>query len=100
MTATECRIDNAPLREAFLRAEAAGTITAMEVARRVDWWAHSQSRGLKGDGSRVRRALGLLDDVSRSSGREYKSRRATIDVDKAILLAEAIPGIESWEIGA
>lgn len=90
------KIDNASLREAFLRSG----MTAADVARSIGWlYAHRSSRPLQADGARVRKVLGLEDTVSRTRGRTYRSRRIMIDAETAGLIADAI-GVGPWEIGA
>ncbi len=83
------KINNAKLREAFL----ASGLTAGQVARRMGW-EHSKSRGP--DTPRIKRTLGLLDEVN---GRKFRSTRTLIDAETATLLADAI-GIAPGEIGA
>lgn len=80
------KVDNAPLREAFL----ASNRTASDIARSVGWL----DRGSP-DTSRVRRALGLRDDLSGTNG--IRSRRRLIDAETAGLIAEAL-GMGAWEI--
>src|SRR4051812_28234305 len=60
------KVPVAPLREAFL----ASPLTAADVARELGWWA-----GKDADVSRVRRTLGLLDDVN---GAGKRSRRTLV----------------------
>ena len=94
------RIENALLREAFLRAQVASGLTAYEVARRVGWWAKRRDpKTPQADASRVMRALGLRDDVTTHHGRKYCSRRQTVGYETALSLADAI-GIDPVEIGA
>jgi transcriptional regulator with XRE-family HTH domain len=80
----------APLREAFL----ASGLSAAEVARRLGW---SWMRGpyLYYDSSRVKRTLGLLDDVSGVTG--GRSRRVVVDVELISRIADAI-GVMPWEV--
>lgn len=85
------KVDNAALREAFERSG----LTVAEVARRMNWWWVRNDGHLNADGSRVKRTLGLLDDLNRCG----RSRRRLIDAETAGLLAEAI-GVMSWEVGA
>lgn len=75
-----------PLREMF---EQSG-LTASEVARRMGW-----DSGHGADCSRVRRALGLMDDITRGK----PSRRRVTDAETAGLLAEAM-GRAAWEAEA
>jgi hypothetical protein len=94
------KIDNTLLREAFLRSGLTGT----EVARRIGWTCQMSKRSRDGaklwrwdapDGARVRKALGLVDDVN---GRGWRSRRTMIDAEAAALMAEAI-GVAPWSVG-
>ena len=77
----------APLREAFLTS----AVTAGDVARHMGWF---DSKGSV-DTSRVRRTLGLQDDVSGSDGRI--SRRTLVDAETVMLIAEAI-GVSPWSV--
>ena len=81
------KIDNAKLRLAFLMSGC----SAPFVARELDWKAGKD----KWDGSRVRRTLGLIEDVN---GRGKRSRRVMIDAEHAQLIAEAI-GVAPWSVG-
>lgn len=85
------KIDNAQLREAFLRS----TRTAADVARALGW---NGSTG-RGDSSRVRRTLGITPDRSTKLGPGYSNHRRTIDAETAARIADAI-GVMPWEIGA
>lgn len=80
------KVSNAAVRAIF---EQSG-LTAAEVARRMDW-VDPRSPG-SGDSARVKRALGLLEDVN--GGR--RARRTRIDAETAGQLAEAM-GHEAWE---
>jgi hypothetical protein len=84
MTATIdlARTPVAPLREAFL----ASGKTAPEVATAVGWFC----KGDQGDGSRVKRTLGISPE---SDGRCHE----TADYDTLWLLADAI-GVQAWEV--
>lgn len=84
------KIDNAALRERFERSP----LTAADVARAVGWTYERRGRP-RADTSRVKRALGLQDDVSHGC----RGRRVLIDAETAALIAEAI-GVEPWEVGA
>lgn len=80
-------IPNELVREAFLRSG----LSAGEVAIKIGW----MQRG-KGDGARLKRALGVLR-CRDENGSTYVNRR--INVETATLIAEAI-GVDLWEIGA
>ncbi len=75
---TEERIDNAPLREAFVRSGR----SASGVARAV--WGDEKDHG----STRLKRALGIKPDVS-WHGR-YKIYRRTIRCDTALKIAEEL----------
>jgi hypothetical protein len=80
------KVPNEPLRQAFL----ASRVTAVEVARDLGWRA-----GPRADSSRVKRTLGLLDEISRHGGKRY--RRRLIDWETASLIADAID-VPRWEV--
>jgi transcriptional regulator with XRE-family HTH domain len=97
------KIDNAPLREAFLTSGLSAGHVAKELgwlslqsklsadgSKRWQWWT--------GDVSRVRRALGLADDVSHRNGSVLRSRRTLIDAEVAGRIAEAV-GVAPWSVG-
>jgi hypothetical protein len=86
-------IPNAPLREAFL----ASGRSACSVAREIGWMCRTSS-GVNGDGARVRRALGIIANVSSNNGVKRRSVFSRIDAEFAALIAEAI-GVAPWEIG-
>lgn len=88
------KIDNAKLREAF---EASG-MTAGDVARALGW-TYVRTTGPKegrrvADCTRIRRALGLQDDIAHGC----RGRRVLIDAETAGLIAEAI-GVAPWSVG-
>lgn len=80
------KVRNDRLREAFLESGR----SAPDVARALGW---EGSRGAA-DGSRVKRTLGLLPDISRTGAR---NRRRLIDWETGSLIAEAI-GVGPWEV--
>lgn len=82
------RVPNALLREAFLRSGR----TPRDLAKDLDW-----PNGRSYDASRVKRTLGLAEDISGSNGRH--STRRTVNVQLAVRMAEAL-GLDPWEIGA
>jgi hypothetical protein len=84
------KVNNARLREAFL----ASGVQAVDVARQIGWWNFTEGYW-KADGSRIKRTLGINPDISGQGKRSY---RTLIDAETAALLAEAIPGIEPWEV--
>jgi hypothetical protein len=79
------KVPNDRLREAFL----ASRRSAADVARALGW-----ESGNGADTGRVRRTLGLLDDISRTGARH---RRRLIDWETGSLIAEAI-GVMPWEV--
>jgi hypothetical protein len=79
------KVPNDRLREAFLASDR----TAADVARSLGW-----NSGHGADTSRVRRTLGLLDDIN---GRGDHTRRRLIDWETGSLIAEAI-GVMPWEV--
>lgn len=83
------KVDNAALREAFLRSGR----SAADVARAAGWTFESGGR-IKPDSSRVRRTLGLIDDVSAGG---WRSRRKLIDAETAEILADAV-GVAPWTV--
>jgi hypothetical protein len=80
------KVPNDRLREAFLASDR----TAADVARALGW-----DSGHGADTSRVRRTLGLLDDIAGQRG--HRSRRRLIDWETGSLIAEAI-GVMPWEV--
>lgn len=81
------KVPVAPLREAFL----ASPLTATDVARSLGWW---ENRGWP-DGARVKRALGLLPDISGTTHR--RTYRNLTDAETVQLIAEAI-GVAPWSV--
>jgi len=85
------KVPVASLREAFL----ASSITAAEVARRIGW-IHSRDDGRSyADSARVKRTLGILPDISGSTGRQ--SWRTLTDAETVERIAYAI-GISPWSV--
>lgn len=80
------KIDNTPLREAF----EASSLLAGELAVRLDWLERGRP-----DSSRVKRALGVTQDVTRGK----LTYRRLIDPEVAALMADAM-GLMPWEVGA
>lgn len=80
------KVPVAPLREAFLRSPH----TAADVARALGWWA-----GGWADSSRVKRTLGLLPDISGTTGNV--SYRTLADAETVGRIAEAL-GLMAWEV--
>jgi transcriptional regulator with XRE-family HTH domain len=78
------KVPVAPLREAFLRSG----VTAASVAFTLGW----MERG-KRDGARVKRTLGILDDINHG----HPSRRTMVDAEIVMLIADAI-GVGAWEV--
>jgi hypothetical protein len=88
------KIDNTPLRDAFL----ASGLEAVEVALRCGWIIEKDG-GTYGDCSRVRRSLGLQQESGRSlAGKYCRYMRTRIDAENAALIAEAI-GVAPWSVG-
>lgn len=79
------KVPVAPLREAFL----ASGHTAADVARELGWWTH----GI-GDGSRVRRTLGLVPTTNGAGRRSY---RTFVDAETVERIADAL-GLMAWEV--
>lgn len=79
-------VPNEPLREAFIRSRR----TAYSIARDLDW-----PNGKGYDSSRVRRTLGLVDEVN---GIGKRSTRQTVDERLALQVGDAL-GLDPWEIG-
>lgn len=85
------KVDNALLREAFV----ASRKKAADVARTVGWLcSKDDGRWVYGDGSRVKRTLGILPTVAGHGGSQF---RRMIDAEVAEILAEAI-GVAPWEV--
>lgn len=80
------KIDNAPLRRAF----EASSVTATQVALRLDWHQRGQA-----DTSRVLRTLGLMPDINHG----YQSYRSKVCSRTAALFADAM-GLDPWEVEA
>ncbi|HXQ33174.1 MAG TPA: hypothetical protein VN843_04050 [Anaerolineales bacterium] len=81
------RVNNAPLRSAFLKSDR----TAADVARYLGWYDYNG----RADGHRVKRALGLVEDISKQG---YRSIRKSNYRHLALQLAKAI-GVDPWELG-
>lgn len=97
------KIDNTLIREAFVRSGASATWVAQEigwVALHGKWNRNRTKRWTWycGDGSRVRRTLGLIDDVSYKTGRAYRARRTLVDAEHVAMIADAI-GVAPWAVG-
>lgn len=85
------KVDNELLREAFV----ASCKQAADVARTVGWLcSKDDGRWVYGDGSRVKRTLGILPTVAGHGGSQF---RRMIDAEVAEVLAEAI-GVAPWEV--
>lgn len=84
-------VDNAPLRDAFI----ASRLSAGAIARELGWF-YSRGGGLRADTARVRRTLGLLDDIN-GAGRRTTRRR--VDIETVGHIADAM-GLGRWEVGA
>jgi len=80
------KVPVAPLREAFLSSPA----TTGDIARAMGWWDRKGSA----DTSRVKRTLGLQDDIA---GDGRRSRRTMADAETVMLIAEAI-GVSPWAV--
>lgn len=85
-TRQAAKVDNAPLRQAFVDSG----LTATEVAERCGWLQRGNA-----DTSRVKRVLGILPESS--NGRRYHRRE--VGSDTAALVAGAL-GLDPWEVGA
>lgn len=80
------KVPVAPLREAFLHSP----MTAADVARALGWWD-----GKGADSGRVKRTLGLCDDIG---GHGSPARpRTLVDAENVQRIAEAI-GIAPWAV--
>lgn len=97
------KIDNAKLREAFERSG----VSATWVAREIGWlalqgkWNPDRTKRWQwysGDGSRVRRTLGLTDGTTIKQGRTFRYRQTRIDAESAARIAEVI-GVAPWAVG-
>lgn len=89
------KVPNDKLRATF---EQSG-VSAHEIALRLGWTCAPGRSPTKrvtpgGDGSRVKRTLGLLPDVN---GGGRRSTRTMIDAETAGLIAEAL-GLAAWEV--
>lgn len=84
-------VDNAPLRDAFV----ASRLSAGAIARELGWF-YSRGGGLHADTARVKRTLGLLDDVSRAG---HRTTRRRVDIETVGRIADAM-GLGRWEVGA
>lgn len=82
-------VDVAPLREAFL----ASGKSAADVALDLGWFRHSKGCGHLGDGSRVRRRLGITRQWTRGKAR-YQER---CSYEMASQLARAI-GVDPVDV--
>ena len=71
-------------------------LTACSVARKMGWMCRDGRGHMKGDGSRLRRTLGLIVESGGSHPNRTRSFRRLIDAEVAGLIAEAC-GHHSWE---
>lgn len=83
------RVPTERVRNLFL---ASGATTG-DVAKRLGWWVYRSDGSQDPDYSRLKRTLGLQDELTR--GKRY--RRQTIDIEIAEQIAEAC-GHAGWEI--
>lgn len=84
------KVPNDRVREMFL----ASPMSAVDVARGMGWW-YRRGDGREGaDGARVKRALGLLPDLSGTSG--SCGLRRLLDAEVAGRIAEVL-GHAAWE---
>jgi hypothetical protein len=81
------KVPNDRLRAAFLESG----VSAPDVARSLGW----RSGRHDADGARVRRTLGINDDICSRTGN--RARRRLIDWETASLIAEAI-GVAPWSV--
>lgn len=84
------KVPNEPARLVLERSRR----TPGEVAREIGWL---DSRG-RADSTRLKRALGMMDETSRKpSGKVYRYRRQSVDAEVASMVAEAC-GVGAWEV--
>jgi hypothetical protein len=82
----ECALDVTPFRERYLILHARDKLTADEVAGRLGWY-YGNGSAPKGDGTRLKRRLGLEADVSgghRYSVARHLSRETAADLCPAL----------------
>jgi hypothetical protein len=87
------RVDNDVLREAFLRSRR----TPNSVAVQMGWMRTKRAgarRVIRGDGTRVLRALGIKGTATR--GHHYPQR--TLAYEDAVRMTEIL-GLDPWEAG-
>lgn len=86
------RVPVAPLREAFLRSG----MSAKGLAVRLGWTrvgrlnGSSHRKGVIGDATRVRTALGLKQCVKRRGVKVYRSTQTTVPYDTALAICRAL----------
>jgi hypothetical protein len=86
------RIDNTPLREAFIRSG----MSASALARAVGYPARHLPRGVSQQGTRVKRELGLTPTPAKRGC--TPSMRLTVSYDTAVRYAAAL-GLDPVDIG-
>ncbi len=93
--ATVERVDVALLREAFLASGRSAGDVALAAGMT---YRRKGRRPVAGNGSDLRRALGLAADCRHHGARPYRSTRTTIPVDTALRIADAL-GLDPVDIG-
>lgn len=78
-------VENAPIREAFLRQQESGQLTATELAKRIGWLD-----GNGGDYSRMMRRLGLVEDVTVKKGKRYARMARRMNYADAVRIVRAL----------
>ena len=82
--ATENRVPNDQIREAFLRSG----LSASEVAIRCGWYIGGNQT--EGDSTKVRRALGIAPSISVTKYDRYRRTQMTVSEADAVLILRAI----------
>lgn len=85
-----CEIDVTPFRERFLILNARDGVTAHSLAERIGWTYGDKPKGRNGppgDGTRLKRRLGL---AAENSGSGYFNVRRHISYETAVVLCDAL----------
>ena len=85
------RVSNERLREGLLT----GLSSANEIALNLGWYCGRRSP--KPDTGRVKRVLGVNENITRKKGKTYRTRASDIDLDLFLMIGQ-IMGLDPWEL--
>jgi len=97
MPALRDPVDNAALREAFLRARREG-VSPSAVARELGWTYRDRRWGVMPAPGRLKRRLGLMPSVTVRDGRRWESVQTMVEYEDAVRIALAL-GVDPVSVG-